>query len=86
MRRAARPWAGPSAGRRRVSDSSVHVGFYALHFSFTKVYLFRPIAANIRGSSLSAVDSDVSNEYWLTSSSFLQVTFVACRLLSDYCW
>lgn len=39
-------------------------------------------AASIRGSSLSAVDSDDSNQYWLTSSSFLQVNiFVKCRLV-----
>ena len=29
--------------------------------------------ANIRGSSLSAVDGDASNDYWFITSSFLQV-------------
>ncbi len=41
--------------------------------------------AVIRGSSLSAVDSDESNEYWLTDSSFLKVCASSCRVVVSYC-
>jgi hypothetical protein len=37
--------------------------------------------ASVRGSSLSAVDAQDSNDYWLTSSSFLQVQ--CCVLAID---
>lgn len=38
--------------------------------------------AVIRGSSISAVDSDESNEYWLTSSSFVSVSRHCARGLA----
>ena len=38
------------------------------------VWLSKYLGASVRGAWLSAVDSNESNEYWLTSSSFLQVT------------